>query len=101
VTAKPTIAKVAPPAGEVDFADHALIDEFLRSFNDGADEFMSGDTLETHVAFENLQIGGADASEMNFDQSSLIDAKSAGAGGRSCDLRSSILDLRLLRCGMG
>jgi hypothetical protein len=67
MTAKPTIAIVAPAAGEVDFTDHALADELPRSFNDGADEFMSRDTLEIHVAFENLQIGGADAGEMNFD----------------------------------
>jgi hypothetical protein len=67
VAAKPTSAIVAAAAGEVDFADNALFDQFLRSCNDRADEFMSRDTLKTHVAFENLEIGGADAGEMNFD----------------------------------
>jgi hypothetical protein len=29
---------------------------------------MARDAFEPHVAFEDLQIGGADAGEMNFDQ---------------------------------
>jgi hypothetical protein len=58
---------VAPAAAEVDLPYNALIDEFLRSFNDRADEFVSRDALETHVTFKNLEIGGADAGEMHFD----------------------------------
>src|SRR4029453_843141 len=54
VAAKPALAIVAPAAGEVDFADNALMDELLRSFNDRADKFVSRDTLEIHVAFKNL-----------------------------------------------
>src|SRR4030095_7696866 len=54
VAAKPAMAIVAPAAGEVDFADNALMDELLRSFNDRADKFVSRDTLEIHVAFKNL-----------------------------------------------
>jgi hypothetical protein len=64
---KPAIAIVTAAAAEVDFADNALVDELPRSFNDGADEFMSRHTLEMHVAFEDLEIGGADASEVDFD----------------------------------
>jgi hypothetical protein len=67
VAAKATITIVATAAGEVDFADNALFDELQRPFNNRADEFVSRDTPESHVTFKNLQIGGADAGEVNFD----------------------------------
>jgi hypothetical protein len=100
VTIKITSTKLAPAAGEVDFADYALIDEFRWSLDDGTDELVPGDALEAHVTVKNLEIGGADAGEVNLDQGSLIVAKSAAPGGRSCDLRFSILYLRLLGCGI-
>src|SRR5215471_1390470 len=67
-----TSAKLASAACEVNFANHALIDQFLRSFNNGADELMSRHPVKIHIALEYLQIGGADPGEVNFDQSGVI-----------------------------
>jgi hypothetical protein len=65
-------AKLTPAARKVYFANHALPDERARSLDNRADKFVPRDTPEIHVAFENLQIGGADAGEMDFDQGNLI-----------------------------
>jgi len=101
VTGERAQAMVAPAAAEVDFPYNALIDEFLRSFNDRADKFVARDTSETHVAFKDLQIRGADAGEMNFDQSGLIVTGVEAIARRLGDLRFSILDLGFLRRGIG
>jgi hypothetical protein len=67
VSVEITSAKLASAAREVDFANHALIDQFLRPFNNGADELMSRHPVKIHIAFEYLQIGGANSREMHFD----------------------------------
>ena len=60
-------ASLASPAAEVDLANHAPADELGRPFNYRTDEFMAGHAFEAHVAFEDLQIGGANAGEVDFD----------------------------------
>ena len=72
VAVETTSAIVASAAGEVDFADNPFIDQLRWPFNDRSDELVSRNTLEVHVAFKNLEIGGADAGKVNFDQSSVI-----------------------------
>ena len=87
MSAKTAGTTLALPAGEVDLADNTLVDEFLRSVNDRADEFVSRDTLKAHVAFKNLQVGGANAGEVNPDESGLTVAKSGATASRPYDLR--------------
>ena len=48
---------------------------------------MSRDTLKIHVAVKNLQIGGANAGEVNLDESGLTVAKSGATASRPYDLR--------------
>jgi hypothetical protein len=69
--AQSAVAVVAIAAGKIDFSDNSLGNERLRSFYDAAGEFMAGDARKIHVAFENLQIGGADAGQVNFHQGGL------------------------------
>src|SRR4030095_3761515 len=54
VAAKPTLAIVAPAAGEVDFTDNALMDELLRSLNNGADELLSRHAVTAPVTLKDL-----------------------------------------------
>ena len=54
-------AQVASAADDVDFAADALADEiFVGRGDDVADEFMAEHAMESHVPFDDLQIGRAD-----------------------------------------
>ena len=60
----PARAPVAAPAPDVDLADDALADPRRvgrRRLLDDADELVAGDAGELGVAFEDLEIGAADA----------------------------------------
>src|SRR5947208_2160340 len=61
-------AGIALPATEIDLADDAFTNKLPRSLADRAGEFVAGHALEIHVAFENLQVGGANPGELNLDQ---------------------------------
>jgi hypothetical protein len=68
VAAEPARTPIAPAASEIDFTNHTPAQKFSRSVADLTDELMAGNALETHVASENLQIGGANTGEVNLDQ---------------------------------
>jgi hypothetical protein len=92
-------AKIAPAritfsASKVDFADDTLAEKIARTFTDAADEFMAGNAFESHVAFENLQISGADTGEMNLYKRCLIFTSCGATASRPYDLGFSIRDLR-------
>ena len=61
-------AVIATTASEIDFTDHSLAEPFPRTFNNRTDKLVTGHAGKTHVAFENLQIGGANPGKMNFYQ---------------------------------
>ena len=61
-------AAVAAAATEIDFTDHPLAEPLPRTFNNRTDKLVTGHAGKTHVAFENLQIGGTNTGEMNFYQ---------------------------------
>jgi hypothetical protein len=94
------VATKIAPAGitlstaKVNFADDALANEIAGAITDGADELVAGNTFEIHVAFEDLQIRGADAGEMNLDDCALIFIIWGATASRSYNLRFSILDPR-------
>ncbi len=79
-------------AAEVNLPDHALPCEFIGLIGDGADEFMAGNALKIHVAVKNLQIGGTNAGEMDFDDSS---SREHDSSRRAYDLRSVIFRRRV------
>jgi hypothetical protein len=54
-------------ADEIDLADDAPADEIAGTFANRTDELVARHAFETHVAFEDLQVGGTDAGEMNFN----------------------------------
>jgi hypothetical protein len=64
-------ARSAGAAAKVDLADDPFADEPRWSFDDAANELVTRHSLESHVAFENLQIGRTDAGEVNSDNSGL------------------------------
>jgi hypothetical protein len=64
-----TPAKIAFPAPEVDLGNHPFANDFGRPCLHRADKLVARYARETHVAVKNLQVGGADAGKMNFDQS--------------------------------
>jgi hypothetical protein len=56
------------PATEVDFTDDPFANKLGRTFDNRADELVARHAFETHVTVKNLQVGGADAGEVNLDQ---------------------------------
>jgi hypothetical protein len=68
MTVEIAATRLTVAAAEIDLADHTLADKITRPVTDRTDQFMAGDPSKPHVAFKDLQIGGADAGEMNFDQ---------------------------------
>jgi hypothetical protein len=87
-------ARITFSASKIDFADDTLADEIARTFTDAADEFMAGNAFETHVAFKDLQISGADTGEMNLDDCALRAACFSATARCAGDPRFSILDPR-------
>lgn len=85
-------ASVTMATAEVNLPDYALPCEFIGLIGDRADEFMARHALKAHVAFKNLQIGGTNAGEMNFDDSSRRERANAS---RPYDLRSVIFRRRV------
>src|ERR1041384_7465412 len=55
-------------APEIDLADDPFANQLVRSLFHRTDKLVARYARETHVAGKNLQIGGADTGEMNFDQ---------------------------------
>ena len=86
-------AIIAFATAEVDLAHDALADEITWTFADGTDELMARHAFEAHVAFEDLQIGGADAGEMNFDDGVLIFTSRGATASRPNDPLSSIFEV--------
>jgi hypothetical protein len=72
VTPEIPSAYLAAPARKIDLSDDAPVLQLRRPFRHLADELVSGDTAKIHVAFENLQVGGADSGETDANQSALI-----------------------------
>ena len=67
----PARAPVTVPAPDVDLADDALADPGgvrRRRLLDDADELVAGDAGELGVAFEDLEIGAADAGAPDADE---------------------------------
>jgi hypothetical protein len=79
---------------KVDLADNSFAEELTRPFTDTPDELMPGNAFETHVPFEDLQIRGANAGEMNLDDRLLIFTICWATVSRARDPRFSILDPR-------
>jgi len=80
-------ASVTIATAEVDLPDYALACEVVGRIDDRADKFMAGYAFKAHVTFKNLQIGGANAGEMNFDDSSW---RKRATASRPYDLRSAV-----------
>jgi DNA-binding transcriptional LysR family regulator len=75
------MAMIAIAAGKIDFSDNPLVDERLRPLNDAAHELMAGHAREPHIAFEDLQIGGADSRQVNSDERALSIANGRAVAG--------------------
>jgi hypothetical protein len=58
---------------------------------------MPGNAFETHVAFEDVQIGGADAGKMNLDDCALGFTNCGATASRPYKVRFSIFNLRSRR----
>lgn len=84
-------AEITFSTAKIDLADNSFAEEVARSLTDTADELMPGNTFETHVAFEDLQIRGADAGEMNLNEASCLTLGSEATASRLYDPRFSIL----------
>jgi hypothetical protein len=61
VAAETPGADLASATGKVDLSDHALAEKPGRPLCDLADELMPRHSSKLHVAFEDLEIRGADA----------------------------------------
>jgi hypothetical protein len=75
-------AAVATAASEIDFTDRPLAEPLTRTFDNRTDKFVTGHPGKTHVAFENLQISGANTGEMNFDQRDRFCVRGRATAGR-------------------
>jgi hypothetical protein len=94
VATKIASTRITFSTAKVDLTDNSFAEEFTRPFADAANELVAGNAFETHVAFEDLQIRGADAGEVNLDERGLILTGCWETASRPYNPRFSILDPR-------
>jgi hypothetical protein len=72
MASEPSRTQGTGAAGKINFTNHALANQGRWPCLDLPDEFVPWYALESHVALENLQIRGADASQADPHQRGVV-----------------------------
>src|SRR5262249_29552929 len=80
VSPEPLQAHLTPPTGEIDLPNHALADQVRWSVAHLADKLVTRYAVKSHVALEDLQIGGTNPRQTDMDKSSGLSDLRRGVG---------------------
>src|SRR5712692_3941410 len=71
-------AEFACATDEVNLTHHAFSDQISRSFTNLTDKLMPWNALKSHIASQDLQVGGADPSEVDTHEGGMVVSRGNG-----------------------